>query len=209
MHGLINRTLQNFVSDTYGAACWRDVATAAALDVADFEAMLHYEPSVTDRVLEAIVLVLDKTRETLLEDVGTYLVSHPHSQGLRRLLRFGGVDFIEFLHSLDDLPGRARLAVPDLDLPDLELRDFAQNRFAVVCSGSVPGFGHVLVGVLRAMADDYGTLVTLEHEGTGADGERIAVTVVEAAFAEARAFELGVPGPGQNVSCNRRREVPV
>ncbi len=59
----------------------------------------------------------------LLEDLGTYLVSHPNVQGLRRLLRFGGAGFIDFLHSLDELHDRARLAVPDLDLPQLELRD--------------------------------------------------------------------------------------
>lgn len=191
MHGLINRTLQFFMQDTYGLDCWHDIATAANLDSPEFEAMLHYDPLVTDAVLDAATLRLAKPRDALLEDVGTYLVSHPHTESLRRLLRFGGVNFCEFLHSLEDLPDRTRLAVPELILPVLELDEFAQNCFALRCIGPIDGFGHVLVGVLRAMADDYGALVLLEHEGRIADQERIAITVIETDYAEGREFDLG------------------
>ena len=192
MHGLINRTIQSFVSDTYGVSCWRGIAQQADLGFSDFEAMLQYEAAMTEQVLAAAVKVLSKPREVILEDIGTYLVSHPNTEALRRLMRFGGVDFIEFLHSLDDLPDRARLAVPDLDLPALELRDFSSNRFALICSGSVDGFGHVLVGVLRAMADDYGALVILEHEGKALEGgDLIMIHVIQTAYAKGRTFDLG------------------
>lgn len=194
MHGLINRTIQCFLSDTYGAAVWRQVAQRAELEFAEFEAMLHYNRGVTDRVLSAAATELNKPRESILEDIGTYLVSHPNTEALRRLMRFGGVDFVEFLHSLDDLPDRVRLAVPDLDLPDLELRDEDHNRFTLFCCASVEGFGHVLMGVMRAMADDYGALVILDHEGREDDRERVTVTLVENAFSEGRAFDLGASG---------------
>ena len=193
MHGLINRTIQCFLSDTYGTACWKRVADRAGLGFSEFESMLHYDAAVTGQVVDAASSVLVKPREALFEDIGTYLVSHPNRESLRRLLRFGGVDFLEFLHSLDDLPDRARLAVPDIDLPSLELRDVAQNRFAVLCAGSMDGFGHVLVGVLRAMADDYGALVILDHEGRSEEGELVTVTLVEQAYAEGRQFLLTAP----------------
>jgi hypothetical protein len=119
MHGLIYRTLQVFVQDTYGAQQWGDVAALDGLDPPEFEAMLSYDPDLAERLLATSEKVLSLPRDMLLEDIGTYLVSHPNSEGLRRLLRFGGLDFIDFLYSLEDLPDRARLAVPDLVLPDL------------------------------------------------------------------------------------------
>lgn len=191
MHGLILRTIQVYAQDTYGTARWAAIADRAHLEEPDFEAMLTYAEDVLDQVLAAASAVLEKPRDAFLEDLGTYLVSHPNSEALRRLLRFGGVDFLEFLYSLDDLPDRARLAVPDLDLPDLELRDAGQHMHELTVTGPLPGFGHVIVGVLRAMADDYGALALLEHKGRAEETETIAIALIETAYAEGREFDLG------------------
>jgi len=191
MHGLINRAVQCFARDTYGEDCWRRVARQAGLEFDEFESMLSYDDALTSQTLAAMADVLDKPVEVVLEDIGTYLVSHPNVESLRRLLRFGGVTFIEFLHSLDDLPDRARIAVSDLELPDLELREHASGTFSLTCKSPHRGFGHALVGVLRAMADDYGALVFMEHRG-GTEGiEIIDITLIETAFAEGRSFQLG------------------
>lgn len=191
MHGLMNRAIECFMRDTYGDARWSDVVRQAQLEFDGFEAMLRYEPALTWRVLDAITETLGKPRDDVLEDIGTYLVSHPKTEPLRRLLRFGGVTFVEFLHSLDELPERARLAVDDLHLPPLELHDHSDNRFSLTIRADKPGFGHVMIGVLRAMADDYGALVMLEHQGGQAGVEMISIALVESEYAEGRSFHLG------------------
>lgn len=191
MHGLINRTIQSFVSDTRGNALWRVVAERAELGFVEFEAMLSYEAEVTARVLRAVSEELMLPQEAVLEDIGTYLVSHQNTEAVRRLLRFGGVDFVEFLHSLEDLPDRARLAVEDLNLPQLELRERAIDRFSLTVTARSAGFGAVMLGVLRAMADDYGALVILEYSPAEQGSERIEIQLIEAAFSAGRGFELG------------------
>lgn len=191
MHGLINRAIQGFVSDSYGAAKWAEVARSAGLESGEFEAMLSYDDALTPRVLDAVADRLGRGRDEVMEDIGTYLVSHPNVESLRRLLRFGGVTFVEFLHSLDDLPDRARLAVADLHLPQIELREHGQDRFSLVCHSDVPGYGHVLMGLLRSMADDYGALVYLEHQGNGDRIETLSISLLEPQFAKGRDFDLG------------------
>jgi heme-NO-binding protein len=191
MHGLINRALQTFVCQTYGADLWHRVTEAAELGFSEFEAMLIYEEAQTLRVLEALCNDLGRPQSEVLEDLGTYLVSDPSVEALRRLLRFGGVNYVEFLHSLDDLPDRARLAVGDLHLPRLELREQIAGRFSLSCGPGVPGFGWVMMGVLRTMADDYGALVLLEYEGRRDQNEMISITLIETSFARGRSFELG------------------
>lgn len=191
MHGLINKTLQGFVTDTYGRELWIAAAEQVQMDSPEIEAMLHYPDDLTFDLLAALSSKLDKDQDSLLEDIGTYLVSHPNVERLRRLLRFGGVTFVEFLHSLDDLPDRARLAVSDLEIPSLELREFESNKFSLICDGEFPGFGHVLVGVLRSMADDYGSLAILEHATGTTTSEIIEITLADEAFSEGRSFSLG------------------
>lgn len=191
MHGLINRALQSFFCLTYGQQRWERVTDAAGLDFSDFEAMLIYDEELSLGVLAAACAELNRPQTEVLEDLGTFLVSHPEVEALRRLLRFGGVNYVEFLHSLDDLPDRTRLAVSDLKLPALELREHTVGQFSLTCQSGLPGFGSVMMGVLRAMADDYGALVLLEHQGRFSGHEVISITLIEIAFAEGRSFDLG------------------
>lgn len=188
MHGLCNRALQCFLRDNFGDATWRAVARRAGLAdaIADagFEALRAYDDALTEALVAAAVQITGYEADALLEDLGTYLVSHPSSAGVRRLLRFGGADFVAFLHALGDLPDRARLAVPDLALPALHVRATAGVWHLSVGAG-LPGFDAVVTGLIRAMADDYGTLVVLTREG-----REITLRLVEADFAQARGFAL-------------------
>lgn len=192
MHGLINRAIQSFLRDTYGASTWAVVAREAGLGFDSFEPMMLYDAALTGAVVDAAAAILQRPREAVLEDMGTYLVSHPNVEPLRRLLRFGGVDFPDFLMSLEDMRGRGRLALADLDLPVLVLEERSPDRFRLHCTSPVRGAGHVVVGLLRAMADDYGALVVLDHLGETAGAEVIAVQLLDARFAEGRRFDLSV-----------------
>ncbi|TMV84794.1 heme NO-binding protein [Thioclava sp. BHET1] len=194
MHGLINRSIQSFLRDTYGEDVWQRVVRLAGLDFESFEAMLFYDDKLTHATLDAASALLHRPTEALLEDVGTYLVSHPNLESLRRLMRFGGVTFEDFLHSLEELPARARLAVPELHLPPLELEPGEGASFLLRCQSGIPGYGHVLVGVLRAMADDYGALAVLDHAGILSGIETITIEILETGFAEGRSFSLAQHG---------------
>jgi hypothetical protein len=190
MHGLINRAYQCFVCDTYGLPVWDEIMRRADLGYTGFEAMMTYDDRVLIKVIGFSAEVLSKTRASMLEDAGTYMISHSDRVPLRRLLRFGGTTFADFLHSLDDLPDWARLAVPDLELPELELRELADDRYRLAVLSRFPGFGYVALGVLRAMADDYGALVFLEMERTSGGADNIVIQLFESGFSEGRSFDL-------------------
>lgn len=185
MHGLVNFAIEGFLRDTYGVAQWHAIVQHTGLPFDRFEPLLSYPPDLTERVITGASQVLSRSDETLLEDLGTWLVS-PRSGGrLRRLLRFGGVNFLDFLLSLQELPDRARLALPDFSLPELSLVEQGAGQFDLRFNEPFAGAGHVMVGLLRAMADDYGALVLIEHDPSG-----ISIHLLDADFAEARHFDL-------------------
>jgi len=208
MHGLINKAIQSFLYDSFGENLWQEVALRSGLALElgpdGFEAMQLYDPRLGEAVLATAAEMLGSPRESLLEDLGTYLISNEKLYPLRRLLRFGGVSFTDFLYSLDDLQGRTRLAVPELELPGLSLDEDGPGRFLLTCHACPEGFGHVMVGILRALADDYGALAVLEHRGCrpalSATGRRadqcrnevIAIELYDPAFHVGRRFELAV-----------------
>ena len=196
MHGLVNRAVQCFLRDTFGAEAWRDIAAEAGAPAEGFESMLRYDDALTVAVIDAATARLDRPRDSLLEDLGTYLVSHPNREGLRRLLRFGGVSFVDFLHSLDDLPDRSRLAVPDLDIPPLEVEETGEGTFTLTIHTRWTEYAAVMIGVLRAMADDYGALALPDHARPAPDGApRLSIDVFDARFSSGRSFELSAGAP--------------
>lgn len=197
MHGLMLKALQGFITDMHGLHAWHGIIRHARLEATEFESMLCYDDACADVILTGAAQQLDRKRGDILEDVGTYLVSHPRLERLRRLLRFGGLDFTDFLYSIEDLPGRGRLAVPDLDLPHLELDDRGNGLFTLRITGSVPGLSFVLAGLLRALADDYGVLVMLDDPAPPADAwllgphrETLTIRVLDDGFAAGRQFQL-------------------
>jgi hypothetical protein len=193
VHGLINRAIQTFLRDTYGAATWRQIVQEAGLGFDSFEPMLIYQRAQTAAVIKAAAHILDRPPESLLEDLGTALVSRSNTDTVRRLMRFGGVTFVDFLHSLEELRGRGRMAVPDLDLPELELDEAGPQVYRLTCTTDMPGAAHVLMGLLRAMADDYGALVLLDHDGHSDHGEAILIQLLDQNHGLGRRFDLAAP----------------
>ncbi|MEM9394237.1 MAG: heme NO-binding domain-containing protein [Pseudomonadota bacterium] len=193
MHGLITKSIQRFLEDTYGGEVWLRIAEQAGVPDAQFETMLYYPEKVFDQTLEAACQELDKPSATILEDMGTYIISHPERPALRRLLRFCGASFSDFLNALEDLRGRARLAVPGLDVPALELKPLAEKRYQIAYEWHRKDGIFVISGILRAMADDYGALAFTEVAEDGNGHPTIEIAVLDRAFSEGREFDLGAP----------------
>ncbi len=197
MHGLVGKLIQCFVEDIYGPTVWDVVMRESALGFRDFEAMLVYSDAQTDAALAQVCSVLGKPQEIVLEDIGSYLVSHDNMHAVRRLLRFGGLTFEDFLMSLDDLPDRVRLAIPDLEMPQLNMREYTRHLHSITVRWRKPGFGHLLTGMLRALADDYGALILLDIVSDRTDEgffETLTIELLDTEFTQGRSFTLSTAG---------------
>lgn len=178
MHGLAFKAVELFVNETHGSTTWADIMSAAKFDFGQFETLLVYEQESGVRLLGAVEQVLDRPRADILVEIGKFLVRNPATEGLRCLLRFGGADPMEFLVSLSELPDRVRLAMPDFELPEIDLRSMGNANFQLVSRGDIPGFGHVLTGLVAAMLEDYGTDARIEHHAGDAGVETLGVTLL-------------------------------
>ena len=181
MHGLINRSIERFVRDSYGDVAWRDIADRIGV-TEGFEGFRHYPDALTLRLLAASAERLGKPDGELLEDLGAWLA---RTEPIRRLLRFSGADFADFIVTLEELPGRVRMVLPDIEMPRIAVTSGAADRFRVTVSHAMAEWRSVLAGLLRAMSDDYGALALIVDEGAS-----ITIGVSDDAFCEGREFEL-------------------
>ena len=185
------RALEAFVGDLHGAEVWSGSLLSAGLDRTGTDAAWAIPDADCPRLCRAVAARTGQAPEELAADLGCWLVSHPTTAPIRRLLRFGGHDFAGFLMSLEDLPGRVALAVPRLRLPAMDVRFGEDDGILIDVEGGLAFFAALVEGLVRAMADDYGALVSVERDQADPEGPaRLAVRLHDAGFAEARRFEL-------------------
>lgn len=190
MHRLVIRAVEEFLRDTYGdALCAQIVSDCDAVARAG-----HGSPDdraaarghCWERLVPMAAGRLGKPVGELFEDLGAWLARR---EAIRRLLRFSGRDFEDFVMRLDELPGRAHFVIPDLDMPRIEVRQEAGHRLSLTLPETAFGWAEILGGVLRVMADDYGTLGLIEVVG-----HTVQVQISDDDFAEGRDFRLGDGG---------------
>ncbi|MGB1236245.1 MAG: heme NO-binding domain-containing protein [Planktomarina sp.] len=194
MHALIVKGLKGYFTHIHGAKIWATIAKSEGYAPDDFELTIVEDRQLANRFVVKGAQLLDRTDDDLLQDFGLYLITHPSTNALRRLMRFSGPDFMEFLVSLPDLAPRVSLAVPDLILPRVDVAEI-ELGFEVAIRDTIDGFDHVLVGVIRGMADDYGALVDITQTDCKAnrdlpDYSYWSVLVLDVAFHKGREFGL-------------------
>lgn len=194
MYGLFLRALQGYYVATFGEEAWVRMLLQAGLPIDGFEPLVAYDATRFRAVTGAAAQALGRPAEVILEDLGTFIVTNPAYTAPRRLLRFCGRSFPEFLLSLEELPDRARLALPDMDVPPIRLTHRGPGAYALHWEAEIPDLIHILLGMLRAMADDYGALVFIEGE-TAPDGRQaLSIRLAATRFASGRRFDLAQAG---------------
>jgi hypothetical protein len=85
--------------------------------------------------------------------------------------------------------------MPELEMPEITLEAEGNGLFRIAARWPVPGIAPLLIGALRAMADDYGALVTMELAGIENGTESLRIGSIDTDFNEGRSFSLGQAVP--------------
>ena len=190
MLGVVNKAIEAFVCQRYGDKLWADLLIDLSLSGYEFEAMLTYEDGITYDLIDRLAKRQSKMHQDVLEDIGGYLVAEDSQASIRRLLRFGGATFEGFLLSLDDLNDRVALALDILEMPMIRVLPISAEKIHVRVAPKWHGFSDVLVGLLRALADDYGALVFMDRLADTDQTECIGVILIDHHHIAGTSFEL-------------------
>ena len=190
MLGVVNKVIESFVRQRYGDKLWADVLVDLSLPGYEFEAMLTYEDGITYDLIDGLAKRQSKMYQDILEDIGGYLVAEDSQASVRRLLRFGGATFEDFLLSLDDLNDRVALALDILDMPTVAVEPISAEKVHIRVVPKWHGFSDVLMGLLRALADDYSALVFMDRIEDAKSTECIEVILIDHHHSAGTSFDL-------------------
>ncbi|HIC67721.1 MAG TPA: heme NO-binding protein [Paracoccus sp.] len=181
MQTLLDRAIGEFMREVYGIERWQDILDQMSQGLID----TGPDGAGYAGAMREAARRLAKPEADLFEDLGAWLARH---EPIRRLLRFSGSNFRDFVMRLDELPDRAHMVVPELRMPSILIRQDDSNTVTIELTEAQAGWSPVLGGILRGMADDYGALGLILVEG-----DVITVRISDESFSEDRGFQLGDP----------------
>lgn len=175
MQLIVDKAIKDFLKSNY-AGLWREREPLTHLCPPDGKAAGKHG------LLDWAAVQTGKSSEEMFEDFGAWLA---RQEPIRRLLRFSGRDFADFVARLEELPGRAHMISADFAMPPLQVCSLNPEEMQVILPPNALRWSALLAGILRVMADDYGALGLISLEQNN-----ITVQISDGKFAEGRDFSL-------------------
>src|SRR5262245_62496177 len=117
MYGLVNKAIQDLISDRFGAEAWQRIAKAAGFNDETFLSMEVYPDELTYRLVAAAAKTLGYRTEALLDSFGEFWIKYTANEGYGELMDLFGASFDDFLANLDVMHARLGLSMSELRPP--------------------------------------------------------------------------------------------
>lgn len=163
MYGLVNKAIQDLVTDQFGADTWRRIAAKAGFTDGSFLSMESYDDSLTYGLVAAGAEILGQSGEQLLEGFGEFWIKYTASEGYGELLELFGGSFEEFLANLDAMHARVGLSMPHLSPPSFTFEPGDDGTHRLHYRSDRPGLAPMVTGLLRGLAERFRVEVDITH----------------------------------------------
>jgi hypothetical protein len=161
MYGLVNRAMQNLVTERFGEQTWEDIRRAADVEVEIFSSNEQYADDVTYALVGAASNILGIPAAALLEEFGKYWVTRTAVESYGSMMGATGNSVKEFLLNLPNLHNHVKMIFPNLKPPVFVVTDIKQQSLLLHYHTFRVGLRTFVVGLLHGLGQLYGTPVTV------------------------------------------------
>ena len=175
MYGLINKAIEDFVTQEFGAGSWERILEKANLDAEVFISMKTYPDEWTYKLVGAASEVLSLPADAILTAFGQHWIRFMGREGYGQLLTGCGKNLPNFLKGLDNMHAHIGLAFANAKMPSFRCTEMGPNLLQVDYYSERPGLGPMVVGLLKGIGDLFGNTVEIESaesRAMGADHDR-------------------------------------
>lgn len=170
MYGLVNKAIEDLISERFGLETWDRIKQDAGVEVEAFISMSDYPDEVTYNLVGAASRDLGVPADKLLEEFGEYWILYTAKKGYGELLRIGGSSLPDFLVNLHNLHTHVALSFPHLKPPSFWCTDVAAGSLRLHYQSERRGLAPMVVGLLRGLGKMFDTAVGIEQVQSCDDG---------------------------------------
>lgn len=155
MYGIVNKSIQDLITETFGEDKWEAVKEKSAVDVEFFLSNEPYDDDITYKLAGAAAEVLGISVEEVLQTFGEWWVLKTGKEKFGGLMEVGGNSLKEFLVNLPLFHNRIMLMYPKSTPPEFKVSDIEENSIYVHYHSKREGLQEFVRGLMSGLAKMY------------------------------------------------------
>lgn len=162
MYGILNKAIEDFITENYGLEKWETVKEKSGVEVEFFLSNEPYDDSITYQLIDAAAEVLGIPVREVLNSFGEHWVLKTGLQKYGSLMEAGGTSLREFLINLPFFHDRVLLIYPKLTPPEFKVSDAKDHSVHVHYYSQRTDLQEFVRGLLNGLGKLYNTPTTVE-----------------------------------------------
>lgn len=162
MYGIVNKAIQDLVSNQFGQEIWEEVKEKSGIDVDYFISNEPYDDAVTYKLAVAASEVLGISVGEVLIAFGEFWILDTAKLKYGYLMDSGGENLRDFLINLPNFHNRIMLIYPKLTPPEFRTSDIADNSLHLHYFSKREGLQEFVRGLLQGLGKFFDTKVSID-----------------------------------------------
>ena len=162
MYGIINKALEELVTETFGTEVWENIKIKSKIDVDYFISNQSYNDQITYDIAIAISEETKTPLNVILTLFGEWWILRTAKEKYGSLLSFGGKNIKEFLMHLPDFHTRVMLLYPHLTPPEFKVLNSEEKSIIIEYTSSRMGLQDFVTGLFQGISKLYDTQTIIE-----------------------------------------------
>jgi len=174
MYGIVNKSIQDLVTEQFGSDTWDAVLEKSNINVSFFMSNEPYDDAITYRLAQAVSDISGLSLSEVLNTFGEYWVLKTGKEKYGSLMQAGGANLKAFLLNLPNFHNRIMLIYPKLTPPDFQVSDVTDYSMHIHYRSKREGLQEFVRGLLHGLGKMYQTKVDvtlLQSRNDGSDHE--------------------------------------
>ena len=162
MYGIVNKAIQDLITEKFGRDAWNQVKEKSGVDVDFFLSNEPYDDDITYSLAGAAAEVLNISVGDVLQAFGEWWILKTGKEKYGGLMEAGGNNLKEFLVNLPSFHNRIMLMYPKLTPPEFKVSNIEENSIDVHYHSKREGLQEFVRGLLIGLSKMYGVDVNIE-----------------------------------------------
>lgn len=174
MYGIINKAIQELVTDNYGEEKWQKILALSAIEEDFFISNEPYDDDITFKLAQAVSLEMNINIKDVLIAFGEWWVIKTTKDKYGALMESAGATLKEFLINLPNFHNRVMLIYPKLTPPEFKVSNLSDSSLHLHYISSREGLQEFVRGLIQGLGILFNTPVTIdliESRDTGSSNE--------------------------------------
>jgi len=155
MYGIINKSIQDLITQTFGADKWDAVKEKSGIDIDFFLSNEPYNDDITYKLAGAASEVLGISVDEVLHAFGEWWILKTGKEKYAGLIEAGGKNLSDFLINLPLFHNRIMLMYPKLTPPEFKVSNISENSIHVHYHSKREGLQEFVRGLLVGLSKMY------------------------------------------------------